>query len=75
MKNEDRYHKWVEWSDDDRCYVGRCPDLFFGGCHGADPVEVYDRLCELVREEIADLRKARRALPAATVRPAQVVGV
>ncbi len=75
MKTEDRYHKWVEWSDQDRCYVGRCPDLFLGGCHGPNSIEVYETLCELVREEISDRRRAQRPLPQATVRPAQVVGI
>lgn len=75
MKTEDRYHKWVEWSDQDRCYVGRCPDLFLGGCHGANSIEVYQTLCELVRDEINDRRRMRRTLPQATVRPAQVVGI
>ncbi len=23
----------VEWSEEDQCYVGRCPDLFAGGVH------------------------------------------
>lgn len=35
MKAEDRYLKFVRWSDEDRLYIGYCPDLFpFGGvCH------------------------------------------
>jgi hypothetical protein len=37
MKAEDRHLKFVLWSDEDRAYVGYCPDLFpWGGvCHGA----------------------------------------
>jgi len=34
MKNSDRYLKIVEWSEEDQCYVGTCPGLFYGGCHG-----------------------------------------
>jgi predicted RNase H-like HicB family nuclease len=35
MKPEDRYHRFVHWSDEDQCYIGYCPDLYFGGvCHG-----------------------------------------
>ena len=35
MKPEDRYHRFVRWSDEDQCYIGYCPDLYFGGtCHG-----------------------------------------
>jgi hypothetical protein len=75
MKSEDRYHKWVEWSDEDRCYIGRCPDLFLGGCHGDNALKVYQQLCSLVKEEILDLRKARRSLPQATVRPMQEITV
>jgi hypothetical protein len=75
MKAEDRYHKWVEWSEEDRCYVGRCPDLFFGGCHGSNPLRVFEQLNDLVREEIRDLRKARRTLPKPAVRPMLAVGV
>ena len=28
MKTEDRYLKFVLWSDEDQSYVGHCPDLF-----------------------------------------------
>ena len=32
MKAEDRYLKFVRWSDEDGAYVGFCPDLFpWGG--------------------------------------------
>ena len=34
MKMSSRYVKIVEWSDEDQCYVGSCPGLFYGGCHG-----------------------------------------
>jgi hypothetical protein len=34
MKSSDRYLKLVEWSDEDGCYVGRCPELMLGGVHG-----------------------------------------
>jgi len=35
MKPEDRYHRFVRWSDNDQCIIGYCPDLYFGGvCHG-----------------------------------------
>ena len=38
MKSSDRYLKLVEWSDEDGCYVGRCPELMLGGVHGSDGV-------------------------------------
>ena len=37
MKEIDRYHKWVEWSDEDQVYIGKCPDLITG-IHGNDPI-------------------------------------
>ncbi len=36
MKRSDQYHKWVEWSDEDEAYIGKCPDLITG-IHGDDP--------------------------------------
>ena len=30
MKTEDRYLKFVRWSEADGFYVGYCPDLFLG---------------------------------------------
>ena len=36
MKTSDRYHKWVEWSEEDQVYIGKCPDLITG-IHGDDP--------------------------------------
>jgi predicted RNase H-like HicB family nuclease len=70
MKTEDRYLKFVLWSDEDNSYVGYCPDLFpWGGiCHGATEEETYAQLCKLVREEIEELRKAGKEIPAPTTR-------
>ena len=52
MKTEDRYLKFVRWSEDDKAYVGYCPDLFpWGGvCHGEHEEETYRELCDLVAE-------------------------
>ena len=65
MKTEDRYLKFVLWSDDDNLYVGYCPDLFpWGGvCHGATEEATYTELCRLVREEVEELRKAGKEAP------------
>jgi len=52
MKPSVRYVKIVEWSDEDQCYVGSCPGLFYGGCHCDDEKEVFSELCELVEEMI-----------------------
>lgn len=71
MKSEDRYLKFVRWSDEDRAYVGYCPDLFpWGGvCHGATEEAAYRKLRLLVREEVAQLSQKRQTLPAANTRP------
>ena len=55
MKPEDRYLKFVRWNEEDRAYVGHCPDLFpWGGvCHGISEKAAYRKLIQLVREEVA----------------------
>jgi predicted HicB family RNase H-like nuclease len=50
MKAADRYMKIVEWSEEDRCYVGTCPGLMSGGIHGSDERAVYAELCKVVDE-------------------------
>lgn len=45
------YRKFVEWSDVDHCFIGRCPELILGGVHGQDEVEVYRELCQVVEEK------------------------
>ncbi len=50
MKNH--HFKIVEWSDEDECFIGSCPDLFYGGCHGDDEKQVFDELCQLVEDTI-----------------------
>lgn len=61
-----RYLKIVEWSDEDRTFVGRAPGLFFGGCHGLDERKVYAELCDLVEEHVAELLGNRETLPPPT---------
>ena len=53
MKESARYVKIVEWSDADQCFVGSCPDLLYGGCHGDDEKAVFAELCDIVEEVIA----------------------
>jgi predicted RNase H-like HicB family nuclease len=66
MKRSARYVKVVEWSDEDQCYVGSCPELLLGGCHGDDERLVFEELCEIVDEVIELYRKDGKALPPAT---------
>jgi predicted RNase H-like HicB family nuclease len=71
MKTEDLYLKFVRWSDDDKAYVGYCPDLFpWGGvCRGDDEEQIYRRLRELVAEEIKSLMASAKELPPPITRP------
>ena len=71
MKTEDRYLKFVRWSDADGLYIGYCPDLFpWGGVrHGASEEDAYRDLAELVREEVEELRRDGKPLPEVATRP------
>ncbi len=51
-KISDRYVKVVAWSEEDQCYIGRCPGLMLGGVHGSDERAVYAELCDVVDEWI-----------------------
>lgn len=66
MKDSDRYVKIIEWSEEDRCYVGSCPGLFYGGCHGNDEQEVFEELCRIVDETVELYRKDGKPLPPPT---------
>lgn len=66
MKPSARYVKIVEWSDEDQCYVGSCPGLFYGACHGDDEKRVFAELCEIVDETIELYKKDGKPLPLPT---------
>ena len=66
MKMSSRYVKIVEWSEEDQCYVGSCPGLFYGGCHGVNEEEVFSELCRIVEETIDLYRRDGRSLPSPT---------
>lgn len=72
MKTRDQYHKWVEWSDEDQTYVGKCPDLITG-IHGDDPIRVYADVCDVVDDVIRHFQETGRMLPRPRVRPMQDV--
>jgi predicted HicB family RNase H-like nuclease len=57
------YHKIVEWSDEDGCYVGSAPPLIGECCHGKDEAKVYAELCQIVAEWIEILETGGKALP------------
>jgi predicted RNase H-like HicB family nuclease len=56
--------KIVEWSEEDRCFIGSCPELFIGGCHGSDAKSVFAELCDIVEETIALYEHDGKILPA-----------
>lgn len=66
MKESARYTKIVEWSDADQCFIGSCPDLFYGGCHGDDEQAVFAELCDLVEEVVAVYKQEGKPLPSPT---------
>jgi len=66
MKDSARYVKIVEWSDEDHCFVGSCPGLIYGGCHGDDEQTVFKELCDLVEEALMLMKKEGKPLPPPT---------
>lgn len=66
MKESDRYAKIVEWSEEDGCYIGSSPGLFYGGCHGDDEQQVFAELCQIVDETIKLYHKDGKPLPPPT---------
>lgn len=68
MKAIDKYHKWVEWSEEDQVYIGKCPDLITG-IHGQDPVLLYNELCSTIQDVIDHLQNSGKDLPQSKVRP------
>ena len=63
MSKGDRYVKLVKWSEEDGCFIGSCPELFYGGCHGSDARSVFSDLCDLVEETIQLYEHEGRPLP------------
>lgn len=66
MKESAMYVKLVEWSDEDNCYVGSCPGLLLGGCHGSNELDVFRELCKTVEETIELYHKDGKQLPPPT---------
>lgn len=66
MKESAHYVKIVEWSNVDGCFVGSCPGLLYGGCHGQDEVAVFGQLCAAVDEAIDLYRRDGKPLPPPT---------
>lgn len=58
-----KYVKLIEWSDEDNCFIGSCPELFYGGCHGNDAQSVFAELCQIVEEMVQLYQEDRKPLP------------
>ena len=58
-----RYTKFVEWSDEDQCFIGRCPEIMSGGVHGKNEAKVYAELCQAVEEMIELIHADDHELP------------
>ncbi len=72
MRPSDRYHKWIEWSDEDDVYLGLCPDVITG-IHGDDPIRLYDELCTVIDAVLIGLEQSGRVLPEPLTRPMREV--
>ena len=72
MKASDQYPKWIEWSEEDQTYIGKCPDLITG-IHGDSPMQLYNELCEVIEDVIQHFAKEGRELPSPKVRPMREV--
>ncbi|MEL0081626.1 MAG: toxin-antitoxin system HicB family antitoxin [Gammaproteobacteria bacterium] len=66
MKLSDQYLKIVEWSEEDQCYIGHCPNLMLGGVHGSDEAKVYKELCKVVEEWVSIYEEDQEPLPKPT---------
>ena len=75
MKTQDRYLMFVRWSEEDRAYVGYCPDLFPAGgvCHGRTPLEAFERLCDAVEDTVTTAETQGLPLPHPRTRPMQEI--
>ena len=60
-----QYPKFVEWSEGDGCFIGRCPVLFSGGVYSTDEPAVYAELCQAAEEWVELMLKDKFPLPKA----------
>jgi predicted RNase H-like HicB family nuclease len=63
MKAGSKYVKIIEWSDVDNCFIGSCPELFYGGCHGSDEQQVLKELCIIIDEMVQLYKENGKPLP------------
>ncbi|MDR1283474.1 MAG: type II toxin-antitoxin system HicB family antitoxin [Opitutaceae bacterium] len=58
-----RYPRVIEWSDEDRCYIGSAPPLVGQCCHGDTEVEVAWQLAAIVDDLVADVIDGKMVAP------------
>jgi hypothetical protein len=68
MRHLDKYHKRVEWSEQDQVSVGKCPDLITV-IQGDDPGALYGEICAVAQDVVNHFKPEGRALPPPRVRP------
>ncbi|MBF0210375.1 MAG: hypothetical protein HQK64_04595 [Desulfamplus sp.] len=66
MCEVNNYVKIIEWSEEDQCFVGSCPGLFYGGCHGNNEKDVFSELCDIVKDTIKLYKQDGKLLPPKT---------
>lgn len=75
MKPGDQFYRFVRWSEEDQCYIGYCPDLYFGGvCHADTELEAYSELCGIIQDEVIHRLAKGEPLPAPMVRVTRDLG-
>jgi len=62
-KRKINYLKIVEWSEEDRCFVGTAPGLIIGGVHGNNQQKVFNQLCDVVDRAVTLLEKEGKPIP------------
>ena len=63
MSEGDKYVRLVEWSEHDGCFIGSCPELVYGGCHGQNSRAVFHELCQIVDETVELYKRDGKPLP------------
>ncbi|AFM12111.1 type II toxin-antitoxin system HicB family antitoxin [Turneriella parva] len=63
-----QYTRLIQWSDEDKCFIGECPELLVGGVHGKDEIAVHKALTQVIDEAIEILDKDGRKLPDAIIK-------
>ena len=58
-----RYPRVIEWSEEDRCYVGSAPPLVGQCCHGTSEAKVAAQLAVIVEDLVQDVIEGKMPAP------------